>query len=113
MTTQTQQLRTQVPIEELLRRWEKAKIMRNKCRRSLVFLCREVLGYRDVIWDGPGDVHEDIIKNLQNFPHNAEDVLDQHGQCTVIPNKPLWELETYRGAMSCRNTLTLYPRGHL
>jgi len=105
----TQQMRTQLNMEELLRRWEHAKIIRNKARRSLVFLCNYILGYKDVIWTakGSGDVHEEIMENLQKFPHNAQDVLDNHGQCTVIPNKPLWELE------GPRNTLILYPRGHL
>lgn len=90
-------------MEELLRRWEIVKVRRNKARRSLHYLCDQLLGYKDVNWD----VHEEIIQNLQKFPHNAEDVLDQKGQCTVIPNKNLWELA------GPRNTLILYPRGHL
>jgi predicted phage terminase large subunit-like protein len=108
MTT-TQQVRGQLAMEELLRRWEYAKTVRNKCRRSLIFLCNQVLGYKDVNWE----IHKDLINNLQKFPNNAEDVLDNHGQCTVIPNKNLWELETYQGGQSTRNTLSLYPRGHL
>ncbi len=102
MTT-TQQFRTQLAAEELLRRWEIVKVCRNKARRSLHYLCDQLLGYKDVNWE----VHEDIIQNLQKFPHNAQDVLDNLGRCTVIPNKNLWELE------GPRNTLILYPRGHL
>ena len=106
-------MRVQLTMEELLRRWEYAKKVRNKCRRSLTYLCKYVLGYTDVHWEVDGDVHEDIMQNLQKFPYMAEDVLDKHGQCTVIPNKPLWELDTVIPGLSTRRTLTLYPRGHL
>ena len=36
----TQQMRTQLNMEELLRRWEHAKIIRNKARRSLAVCAR-------------------------------------------------------------------------
>ena len=106
-------MRTKVTIEELLRRWEYAKKVRNKCRRSLTYLCKYVLGYTDVHWEVDGDVHEDIMQNLQKFPYMAEDVLDKQYQCTIIPNKPMWELPTVIPGLSTRKTLTLYPRGHL
>jgi len=92
----------QMAMEEILRRWETIKILRNKARRSLHYLCRETLGYRDVDWD----VHGEIMENLQKFKGGL-DVADEHGQVTYTPEIPLWELQ------GPRNTLILFPRGHL
>jgi predicted phage terminase large subunit-like protein len=95
-------IRQQLQMEELLRRWERVKVWRNRARRSLDFLCREILGYRDVNWA----VHEEIIQNLQKFK-GGTDVVDARGMVTYTPEVPLWEMQ------GPRNSLTLFPRGHL
>jgi hypothetical protein len=88
--------------QELARRWEVAKKVRNFARTNLLYLCREMLGYRDV----SREVHGEIIQNLQKF-HGGTDVADERGQVTYTPAVPLWELQ------GPRNTLILFPRGHL
>ena len=98
----TEHIRQQVAMEQLLEKWKGVKFCRNKARRSLHYLCCEMLGYRDVKWD----VHSEIIENLQKF-QGGEDHIDARGQVTYVPTVPLWELT------GPRNTLILYPRGHL
>lgn len=95
-------VRQKLAMEEILRRWEQVKFVRNKSRRSLHYLCCIILGYRDVTWD----VHGEIMENLQKFK-GGNDVVDGRGQVTYTPEVPLWELQ------GPRNTLILYPRGHL
>ena len=93
-----------VSVDELLARWEVLKQWRNMARWNLRFLCREILGYEDV----DKEVHGDLFTNLQHFPkNNCEDVVDKFGRCTVAPKLDCWHLE------GPRNTLLLYPRGHL
>lgn len=94
--------RQQLAMEEILRRWEKAKVIRNKARRSLHFLCDVLLGYHDINWD----VHCDLINNLQKFKGGTDNV-DARGIVNYVPFVPLWEME------GPRNNLSLYPRGHL
>lgn len=95
-------IRQQLAMEELVRRWEGVKICRNKARRSLHYLCVKMLGYEDVT----EEVHWDIIDNLQRF-QGGTDATDERGIVTYTPNVPLWHLT------GPRNTLILYPRGHL
>lgn len=91
-----------ITVDELKRRWEEMKLFRNKARRSLLYLCVKILGYTDVT----EEVHWDIINNLQRF-QGGEETLDDRGMVTYTPAVPLWNLS------GPRNTLILYPRGHL
>lgn len=86
------------------------KWQRNKARRSLHYLCNEVLGYQDV----SEEVHWPIIDHLQRF-QGGTDELDNIGRVTYTPAVDLWSLPlppTPEG-QTARNTLILYPRGHL
>ena len=86
---------------------------RNQSRTNLFFLCRRVLGYKDVC-----DVHFPIINNLQKFEGGKDSfpAKETRGKITLgtfhegmgyYPAKPLRELE------GTRKTLTLVSRGHL
>ncbi len=89
MTTSAN-FRQQIAWEEILRRWEIVKLARNKARRSLLYLCTHLLGYKDVDWD----IHSDLINNVQKFK-GGTDVADNRGIVTYTPNVPLWELPDY------------------
>ena len=78
---------------------------RNRARTDLLWLCREVLRYRDV----DDSVHGPICAKLQQF-HGGTDVIDRHGILKTKeykPSVPLWELT------GPRKRLFLDPRGHL
>lgn len=98
----TAEFRQKLQMEEILRRWEIVKERRNKARRSLHYLCVRILGYEDV----SAEVHEEVMQNLQKF-QGGTDVTDERGLVTYTPTVPLWHLT------GPRNTLILYPRGHL
>jgi predicted phage terminase large subunit-like protein len=87
--------------EEILKRWEKAKEWRQMARTNLLFLCRELLGYRDV----SKEVHGEILAHLQKFT-GGTDKTDEKGIVTYTPFIALAELE------GSRNNLILFPRGH-
>src|SRR5215469_9982774 len=88
--------------EELLATWEVLKRVRHKARTNLLYLCREVLGYKDV----SQEVHGEIIATLQHFK-GGEDILGEGGLVKYTPAVSCWELE------GPRNQLILFPRGHL
>lgn len=91
------------------------KTLRKKGRRSLLFLCQHVLGYKDVSLE----VHGQMFKALQKFG-GGEDL----GETRMVngketpgtfkelianyrPSTPMWDLQ------GPRKTLILWPRGHL
>lgn len=86
------------------------KWVRNKARRSLHFLCVKLLGYQDVC----EEVHWPIIDHLQRFKGGVDE-LDNIGRVTYTPEIDLWHLPPPRTleGQTARNTLILYPRGHL
>lgn len=88
--------------EELLATWEVLKKVRHKARTNLLYLCREVLGYKDV----SKEVHGEILKTLQHFS-GGEDVLGTDGRVQYTPFVDLWAMQ------GPRNQLILFPRGHL
>lgn len=88
-------------MEEILRRWESAKQVRHLARTNLLFLCRELLGYKDV----SKEVHGEILSHLQKFKGGTESA-DERGIVTYTPNVPIQDLE------GPRNRLILFPRGH-
>lgn len=76
---------------------------RQRGRTDLLWLCNEVLGYKDV----EASVHGPIIENLQKF-HGGTDLVDDKGNWAGYkPKTELWELE------GPRNRLLLWPRLHL
>lgn len=90
---------------------------RHLARTDLLWLCREVLGYRDV----SREVHGELIDTLQKFPgaverhRTAEDYLAAIGgkvlfaplcKMEELPANPNWTTPD-------RQCLFLYPRGHL
>jgi predicted phage terminase large subunit-like protein len=95
-------LKTQIDPEEFKARLDIFKGARNAARRSLLFLCTKLLGYKDVC----EEVHWNIIENLQRF-QGGVDAIDERGIVTYTPAVELWRLT------GPRNTLILYPRGHL
>lgn len=94
----TAQLDSEVIQERLQRLVE----LRHKCRTDLMFLMKEILGYKDV----DPKVHGPIIDALPTF-HGGKDTILSNGTIQYVPTIPLWEL---RGK---RKRLILYPRGHL
>ena len=90
-----------VSREELLARWENAKKVRHMARTNLLYLCRELLGYKDV----SKEVHGEILAHLQKFKGGTETV-DDNGIVTYTPNCPIQDME------GSRNNLILFPRGH-
>ena len=74
--------------------------MRQRCRTDLFLLCR-VLGYKDV----SETVHRPLLEGLQKFRGGTEEY--SAGRWVYRPAIPFWQLE------GCRQTLFLYPRGHL
>lgn len=77
------------------------KAVRQECRTNLEFLCREVLGFKDV----NRKVHGPLLDALQKFPGGEDKVVN--GKLVYTPYKQLWQLE------GSRQNLFLYPRGHL
>jgi predicted phage terminase large subunit-like protein len=98
---------------------EEWRILRQKARTQLIWLCNNVLGYKDV----SKAVHGGMIQSLQKFqggrdwthqrfvPHGMspgtfKELIE--GYDPVVPN--FWDLET---PSATRRTLILMPRGHL
>ena len=77
---------------------------RQKARTDLLFLCREILGYRDV----EADPHNGLIEQLQKFRGGVDTVDAKTGAfISYKPACPLWDLQ------GPRRRLFLWPRGHL
>lgn len=98
---------------------EEWRILRQKGRTNLIWLCNNVLGYKDV----SKQVHGGLIASLQKFkggrdwthsrfvpsgisPGTFKELVE--GYQPEVPN--FWDLETPGGL---RRTLILMPRGHL
>lgn len=86
-----------------------ARLLRWKCRTDLEFLCREVLGYKDV----NRTLHGPVLDVLQKFPfpknqHSFEDHDQWDGKKWVY--KPLCDMQALEGG---RRVLLLDPRGWL
>jgi predicted phage terminase large subunit-like protein len=92
----------QIAQDELLRRAEQYKRVRQAARTNLLYLCNEILGYKDV----SKEVHGDILKHLQKFK-GGTDTIDDKGIIKYAPICSLWELQ------GPRNIIILFPRGHL
>jgi len=88
--------------EKLLARIENLKRIRQVCRTDLLWLCNHVLGYRDV----SQEVHGEMIDSLQKFKGGKEK-FNADADLEYTPFVSLWELS------GPRNTLILFPRGHL
>lgn len=76
---------------------------RQRARVDLLFLCREVLRYKDV----SPTVHGPILDTLQHFQGGHDVVNPDTGQVVYTPAIDLWRLN------GPRTRLMLYPRGHL
>jgi hypothetical protein len=95
-------------------RWWHAQ--RHRARTDLLWLCNEVLGYRDV----SERVHGPILKALQKFPGAVEQHKSVEDIIAAQQGKVLWEprvkmelLPPNEGFLQSRDTQYLYPRGHL
>lgn len=75
---------------------------RQRARVDLLFLCNEVLEYKDI----EQSLHGPIMERLQKFKGGV-DVMGADGQVSYTPACSLWELE------GPRERLFLDPRGHL
>lgn len=89
---------------------------RHKCRTDLLYLCHEVLGYRDI----SRAVHGPILDALQHFPGAREFHRTVGDFGKAMQGKVLWEplcqmehLPPNEGFLQSRDTQILYPRGHL
>lgn len=88
---------------------ESWKAARQKGRTNLLWLCRNVLGYKDV----SRAVHGPILDALQKFQGGTEEVTQRpNGSFALTPKSytpacDLWQLE------GARNVAVFYPRGHL
>ena len=91
----------QLTADELRQKLIELLETRQLARTSLLVLCN-ILGYKDV----SRKVHGEILDHLQHFKGGTDHV-DERGQCRFEPKIPLWELQ------GSRNTLILFPRGHL
>jgi predicted phage terminase large subunit-like protein len=87
-------------VDEKFARWWAGK--RQRARTDLLFLCNEVLGYKDV----EAELHGPIIEKIQKFPGGV-DKFNAQGLWTYEPHGEVWDLE------GPRNQLFLYPRGTL
>lgn len=90
---------------------KKLRAARWKCRTDLLFLCNEILGYKDVF----KDVHGPLIDTLQKFPvpkdqseYFDHDQFDSARQAWSY--KPLLKMQQLPGK---RRRLILDARGHL
>lgn len=92
----------QIAQDELQRRAEQYKRVRQAARTNLLYLCNEILGYKDV----SKEVHGDILAHLQKFKGGI-DTIDEKGIISYKPACSCWELT------GPRNVLILYPRGSL
>jgi len=88
--------------EQIEANWQNIKEVRQFARVNLLYLCREILGYKDV----SKEVHGEIIRTLQKFK-GGTDTLTPQMTIQYEPALDLWDLE------GPRNTLILFPRGHL
>lgn len=87
---------------------EKIKIARWRARTDLGWLCREILGYKDVL----PEVHDPVIDVLQKFPKPTRQQFEEND---------VWDGRTWRykpimpmgDLPSGRRVLILDPRGHL
>lgn len=89
---------------------------RHRCRTDLLYLCNEVLGYKDV----SRAVHGPILDALQHFPGATERHVTVQDFADAMAGKVLWEpkcamerLPPNAGFEQSRDTQFLYPRGHL
>lgn len=77
--------------------------LRQKCRTDLIWLCQNVLGYKDV----DAEVHGPIADALQKFKGGIDKYTEDGQFVEYTPYVNLWSLEGHR------KTLVLFPRGHL
>lgn len=75
--------------------------LRHACRTNLLYLAREVLGYKDVSLD----VHGPIFSILPQLEGGEETLVE--GVYRYRPHKEIWQIK------GRRERLVLYPRGHL
>lgn len=93
----------------------KLQIARWKARTDLGWLCREILGYKDVSDNNGGScpgLHQPLIDTLQKFPIPTTEQLEKNdfylnGKWIYTPLIPITKLE------GSRRTLILDARGHL
>jgi len=74
-------------------RLRKLKLARWRARTDLLWLCNEILGYKDV----SNRVHGPLLGRLQKFPKPTEQQLEEndvfsHGKWTYTPLVPMMEL---------------------
>lgn len=94
---------------------EEWKLVRKKGRRSLLFLCQNILGYKDVNkevhgymfgamqkFDGGEDTGEGKLVNGKPSPGSFKELIENYR-----PSVPMWDLQ------GPRKSLILWPRGHL
>jgi predicted phage terminase large subunit-like protein len=91
-----------VDKEKFRERIESLKQIRQTARTNLLWLANSLLGYKDV----SQEVHGEMIDALQKFKGGTEKLTDTL-DLDYTPFCSLWELS------GPRNTLILYPRGHL
>lgn len=100
---------------------EKRVIDRDRGRTDLLYLCQEVLGYRDIRgsdpgWDDPnnitaGENHQPLLDGLHKFAGRKELVdIEAMKIVSSVPRVPLYDQVEPDGN---RNFLALYPRDHL
>lgn len=77
---------------------------RERGRRDLLWLCNDILAYKDV----SRQVHGPILDQLQKFQGRRE-VIDAN-TLKIVSSEPRVKMEEMEGP---RNQLFLYPRGHL
>jgi predicted phage terminase large subunit-like protein len=87
-------------VNEKFARWWSEK--RQRARTDLLFLCNEILGYKDV----EAEMHGPVIDKIQKF-RGGVDKFNSSGQWLYEPACEIWDLE------GPRNQLFLDPRGTL
>ncbi len=94
---------------------------RERGRTDLIWLCREVLGYRDIRgadegWEdhaniSAGENHQPLVNGLHKFSGRIE-IADLEAM-KVVSSKPRIEMYEQKEPDGNRNFLCLYPRDHL
>lgn len=87
--------------DEVKARLAKILEIRNIARTNLLFLCNEILGYKEV----SRTVHGEILDHLQKFK-GCEDLVENSGKIKITPKVPIELLEGHR------DNLIIFPRGH-
>ena len=109
ISPRTPALKTPEQRAKFLRSW---MADRERGRKDLLWLCREVLGYKDVTGaTEDAENHQPLIDGLHKFEGRIE-VADPEA-FRIVSSKPRVPMYDQRDPGTLRNRLFLYPRDHL